>query len=86
MKYKLKNGVSMETIEEHRILVTEAGDTAMLNDLAGEIICGGVDGRDISGIIDEIAAEYTDTDRNVIKTDAEDFLFELSEKAFLELY
>lgn len=86
MKYKLKNGVSMETIEENRILVTEAGDTAILNDLAGEIICEVMEGCDSCGIIDNIAVEYTDTDRNVIKADVDDFLFELSEKAFLELY
>ena len=85
MKYQLNNGVSLETIEENHILVTEDGDTAVLNDLAGEIVCLVMDGSDSNGITDHIAGEYADTDRYVIMSDVEELLSELASKNFLEL-
>lgn len=86
MKYKLKKGVSLENIEDNLILVTDNGDTAILNDIAGDILSWVKDDTDSAIIIDHIAEEYKEVDRNVIQTDVDDLLFELSEKEFLELY
>lgn len=86
MKYKLKKGVSLENIEDNLILVTDNGDTAILNDIAGDILSWVIDDTDSDIIIDNIAEEYKEVDRNVIQADVDDLLFELSEKEFLELY
>ncbi len=84
MNYKLCEGVTIEHVDGHSILITEKGDAAVLNETAEFIL----DLIIINGADDKAAIQKTseiyNVDSNIVNSDVEKLVCELADKELIE--
>jgi hypothetical protein len=83
MNYKLCEGVTIEHVDGHGILITEKGDAAVLNETAEFILSLLINGNDDKVAIQKVAETYN-VDNSIVNSDVEKLVCELADKELIE--
>jgi len=83
MSYKLREGVTIEHVDEQNILITERGDAAVLNKTAEYILSLLLKNADYEEVILKTAEKYK-VDINIVRSDVEKLVCELMNKELIE--
>jgi hypothetical protein len=83
MNCKLCEGVTIENVDGHNILITEKGDVAVLNETAAYILDRLLDADDLENAIQTLTGTY-DAEDDTVRADAETFIAGLRERGLLQ--
>ncbi|MDR1247169.1 MAG: PqqD family protein [Clostridiales Family XIII bacterium] len=83
MNYELCEGVTIEHIDGHNVLVAEKGDVAVLNRTASCILDNVLDDGGIENAVKSVLDKYS-TDGDTARADAEEFIAGLAEKKLIK--
>ena len=82
MKYQLSRGVTIERVDGQSIMITEAGDAAVLNETAGYILDHLLNGEKIDTIVQSTLQNY-EVEYSVVTKDIEALLLALKNKGLI---
>ena len=76
MKYELCEGVAIEKVENHSILITTAGDAVILNEAATHMLDLILMGNDIE-VVEAKVVDIFEVDKAILKNDIESLIADL---------
>ena len=83
MKYKLCNGVTIEYVDGHNVLITDRGDAAVFNETAEYIFHLLINNTDYDTLIQKVTETYN-IDTDTAYKDIPKLVFELIDKSIIQ--